>query len=53
MGQVFWSVMRERTNPGQITDTLMRYCLRFRRKASPQALTPALVALYDGQAMRP
>lgn len=45
IGQVFLSVMRERTNPGAKTDTLMLcFFAKSMRKASPQALTQALVA---------
>ena len=53
MGQVFWSVMRERTKPGQITETLICSSFNLTRKASPQALTQAFEALYAGQVARP
>lgn len=35
MGQVFWSVIRERTKPGQITLTLIPSGLSLTLKASP------------------
>ena len=51
--QVFWSVMRERTNPGQTTLTFIPSGLSLTRSASPYALTAALLALYDGQVDKP
>ena len=45
IGQVFLSVIRERTNPGQIVLTLILYCNKSPLKASPHAFTHALEAL--------
>ena len=49
IGQVFLSVIRERINPGQIVETLIPKGAKDKRKPSPQALTQAFVAEYDGQ----
>jgi len=53
IGHVFLSVIRERTNPGQMTETLMFSGFNARRRASPHALTQALLALYEGQDFNP
>ena len=45
IGQVFCSVMRERTNPGQMTFTLMFSFLRSPLKAAPHAFTAAFVCM--------
>ena len=49
IGQVFLSVILERIKPGQITLTEIFSARRLLRNASPQALTQALLALYEGQ----
>ena len=49
IGHVFRSVMRERTNPGQTTETLIPSGFNMPRSASPHVLTQAFVAEYAGQ----
>ena len=44
IGQVFASVMRERTKPGQTTETRIPSGASMPRSASPQVFTQALVA---------
>ena len=53
IGQVFLSVILERTKPGQTTETLIFLSRKCNLNASPQALTNALLALYDGQVANP
>ena len=53
IGQVFLSVIRDFTNPGQITLISILSFFKLPRNASPYALTQALVALYDGQLGKP
>ena len=49
IGHVFLSVMRERTNPGQTTDTFIPSPRSMPRSASPHVLTHDFVAEYAGQ----
>ena len=44
IGHVLRSVMRERTNPGQMTDTQMRSLFSMALRDSPHVFTHALVA---------
>lgn len=53
IGQVFLSVIRERTNPGAIMFTCIFSFASLGRSASPYALTHALLALYEGQPASP
>ena len=53
IGQVFLSVIRERTNPGQMTFSCMFSLAKRIRIASPYAFTQALDALYDGHPASP
>jgi hypothetical protein len=49
IGHVFFSVMRERTKPGQIAETRIPSLLSMPLNASAQVFTQLLVAEYEGQ----
>ena len=51
IGHVFASVMRERTNPGQTTQTSMPSGASAPRSASPHVFTQLFDAEYDGHAL--
>src|SRR5689334_15923476 len=53
IGKGFFAVMRETTNPGQITETATPFGARSARRPSPQVRTNALLAQYEDARGRP
>ena len=49
IGQVFLSVSRDLTNPGQMAETLISSCFSIPRNARAHVLRQLFVAEYDGQ----